>query len=113
MPTGLLAQRIAARASLAVARGGELRGVASKAARRLRTLGATRVILFGSLASGAQPHGDSDIDLCVEGLAQGVVERFRLNASGHGGRLDIVRWETASPELRAVIETYGESLEGG
>jgi predicted nucleotidyltransferase len=113
MPSDLLAQRIAARASLASARASRLRGVASEAARQLRTLGATRVILFGSLASGAHSHADSDIDLCVEGLAQGPVERFRLDASGHGDRLDIVRWETASPELRAVIETYGESLEDG
>jgi predicted nucleotidyltransferase len=79
---------------------------------KLRELGATRVILFGSLASGAQPHAESDIDLCVEGLAQGVVERFRLDASGAAGQLDIVRWESAPPELRAVIDAYGECLEG-
>jgi predicted nucleotidyltransferase len=113
MPADLLAERIAARASLAVARAGQLRAAASEAARQLRKLGATRVILFGSLAAGAQTHGDSDIDLCVEGLPQGVVERFRLDGSGPTGRLDIVRWETAPPELRAVIETYGESLEDG
>jgi predicted nucleotidyltransferase len=113
MPTDLLAERIAARASLAVARASQLRGAASELATRLRALGATRVVLFGSLASGAQPHGDSDIDLCVEGLAQGVVERFRLDAAGAWGGVDIVRWETASPELRAVIATYGESLEDG
>ena len=72
-----------------------------------------RVILFGSLASGAEPHGDSDIDLCVEGLPQATVERFRLDASGPSGRFDLVRWEAASPELRAVVEAYGESLEDG
>lgn len=113
MPTDLLAERIAARASAAVARAGQLRAKASDAARELRKLGATRVFLFGSLASGAQPHGESDIDLCVEGLSQGVVERFRLDASGRSGRFDIVRWETASAELREVIETYGEPLEDG
>ena len=113
MATDLLAERIAARASLATMRARQLRAAASAAATQLRTLGAQRVILFGSLASGAQPHGDSDIDLCVEGLPQGLVERFRLDASGPAGRLDIVRWETASPELRAVIATYGEPLEDG
>lgn len=111
MAADLLAERIAARSSLAIVRAARLRGVALDAARRLWALGATRVVLFGSLASGGQPHPHSDIDLCVEGLSQGTVERFRLDASGPDGQFDLVRWETASPELRAVIEAYGEPLE--
>jgi predicted nucleotidyltransferase len=112
MAPDLLAERIAARASLAAARADWLRAVALRVAAELRQLGATRVVLFGSLTAGGQPHGESDIDLCVLGLSQAVVERFRLVASGRAGRLDIVRWEAASPELRAVVEAYGEPLEG-
>ena len=34
----------------------------------LRRRGATRVVLFGSLATGAEPHASTDIDVMVEGL---------------------------------------------
>jgi predicted nucleotidyltransferase len=33
-------------------------------------VGARRVVLFGSLASGAEPHAGTDIDLCVEGVSE-------------------------------------------
>ena len=44
--------------------------LAKRAAARLRELGATRIVLFGSLARGTYVPGESDIDLYFEGLEE-------------------------------------------
>jgi predicted nucleotidyltransferase len=91
-------------------RADRLRRQVPELARRLRARGATDVILFGSLASGAPPHGRTDIDLCVRGLSQTEVERAALEFAGEGD-VDLVRWETAPPELKAVVTSYGVPIE--
>lgn len=88
-----------------------LRREVPELARRLRARGATRVVLFGSLASGAAPHEETDIDLCVQGLTQAEVEQAALEFVAAVGPVDLVRWETAPPELRSVVTTYGLPLE--
>ncbi len=68
------------------------------------------MILFGSLATGAEPHDGTDIDLCVEGLTQADAERAALGLGLGVGPVDIVRWETAPPAMRALIEQYGQQI---
>ena len=73
--------------------------------------GASRVILFGSLARGRWQASLSDLDVAVEGLkgdywaAWGVLE----DAVGDR-RVDLVETEAASPSLRAAIEEEGVAL---
>lgn len=107
-----LAARIAARAAAAEARANRLREAVPALARELVERGATRVVLFGSLASGAAPHMETDIDLCVEGLTLADAERAELELTGPDTPIHVVRWEAASPELRSIIETYGIVLTG-
>ena len=68
--------------------------------------GATRVILFGSLAHGAWFHAGSDIDLAVEGIvpgnyfsAWGALEDLSLDFE-----FDFVECEYAPLSLRQSIE---------
>lgn len=68
--------------------------------------GARRVILFGSLAGQGTWHGQSDIDLAVEGLVPG--EFFRAYSAcrdllPRDLELDLVPLEKAYPEMRARI----------
>jgi predicted nucleotidyltransferase len=71
-------------------------------------LGATRVRLFGSLATGTPPHADTDIDLCVEGLDEGAAADALLELESIArARVDLVRWEAAGPRLRARVESDG------
>lgn len=68
--------------------------------------GARRVILFGSLAGQGAWHGRSDIDLAVEGLAEG--DFFPAYSAcrdllPRGLELDLVPLERAYPEMRARI----------
>lgn len=63
----------------------------------------------------AEPDAQGDtrsIDLCIEGLEQAGVERAELDLTDRAAPLHLVRWETATPELRAVIERYGRAIEG-
>jgi SAM-dependent methyltransferase len=71
------------------------------AAAELYQAGATAVWLFGSRAGGAATDRLSDVDLAVEGLADGdaaVRASRRLR-----GRVDIIRMEAAPPALRYGI----------
>ena len=68
--------------------------------------GATRVILFGSLAGLAPWHDRSDIDLAVEGLAG--EDFFRAYSAccdllPQGLALDLVPLERVYPEMRSRI----------
>lgn len=84
---------------------------AEEAAAYLRTLGARRVWVFGSVAKGITPDFRSDLDLAVEGLpgdryfeAVGVL-LDRLPCS-----LDLVEMERAPTALRANILRFGREL---
>jgi len=74
--------------------------------------GATRVVVFGSLAHPGRFHVRSDIDLA----AWGIDERAYLRAVADVTALDadvlvdLVRVEEAAPYLLASIEQEGQEL---
>lgn len=75
-------------------------------------LGARRVFLFGSLASG-QVHERSDIDLAVEGVPLEGYWRALVRLSDlAGASVDLVLLEDASPSLRRRVAAHGELLHG-
>jgi len=103
-----LVERIALRQEEARTRADALRARVPLLASRLRALGATRVRLFGSLATNAAPHIGTDIDLCVEGLDESAAGDALLELLPlAGARVDVVRWEGASERLRARIARDG------
>ena len=78
----------------------------------LRTLGATRVVLFGSLASG-RAGAASDIDLAVEGLpSSAYLDALGALESVLPTPVDLVRLEDASTALAARIARDGVVLLG-
>jgi len=96
--------RIALAQSAAKARADRLVALLPAAVTLLERHGATQVWLFGSLASGAMPHADTDVDLCVSGLdlascAEALLDLERLFAAS----VDLVRLESASEHLRRRI----------
>jgi predicted nucleotidyltransferase len=93
----------------------KLRETALRCARLLvERFDAKRVYLFGSLASGRQPHESTDIDLAVEGLGPGRVYWRALSQLWDllppGAELDLVPMEDAYPELLDLIHREGELL---
>ena len=89
------------------------RNVTYQAARLLKEeFGATRVILFGSLARNDHFHLRSDIDLAVEGVTPQDFWRAwaALDTIGDEFELDLVDIETALPALRQQVEREGIEL---
>lgn len=88
-----------------------LRARLSDAAAALAGLGATRVLLFGSLAHG-EPHASSDVDLAVVGIPVTAYWRAIDGACRALGtdHVDLVRLEEAAPTLRARILEEGVEL---
>ena len=85
-----------------------LRAIVPALAERLYRIGATRVVLFGSLAPSGTPHEESDVDLCVEGLDDDALADVILDlVELVGCDVDLVRWEAASPPLRRRITSEG------
>jgi len=86
--------------------------LARQVARMLKEkYGATRVLLFGSLAHQAWYHDKSDIDLAADGLgndyfkAWGDAERIV-----DGRKIDLIDMEMASDSLRKAIDRKGIEL---
>lgn len=102
-----------------MARAAEARRRATAAAIRARLpaiveeltrLGATRIILFGSVANG-EADDDSDLDLGVEGLpATNLFDAMSRAWTAAGRPVDIVRLEEAPVSLRDRILADGEVL---
>ncbi len=87
--------------------------VARKAAELLKaSFGATRVLLFGSLATRAWFHDRSDVDLAVEGLKARDFWRAdcRLEEIGDGFEIDLVDLSTAPRALSEAIRRDGLEL---
>jgi SAM-dependent methyltransferase len=74
----------------------------SRAAAVLYDAGATAVWVFGSRAGGRAADRLSDVDLGVEGLPDGTGAIDRA-ARELRGKVDIVRLESATPDLRWAI----------
>ena len=74
--------------------------------------GATRVVLFGSLAHRAWSASDSDVDLAVAGLrGDDYWQAWREVEAVFGNRrVDLIELETASGSLRAAVDRYGVAL---
>ncbi len=86
------------------------RAVAHQAAELLKTqFGASRVVLFGSVARGYFFHQRSDIDLAVEGLENRDFWRAwsALDEVAEGFEIDVVGLETAADKLREQIAKEG------
>lgn len=87
--------------------------VAQKAAQFLyQNYGASRVILFGSLAHGYWFHQRSDIDLAVEGISFSTFFRAwaALDSMSSGFEVNLVALEDATERLLAEIAVYGVEL---
>lgn len=78
-----------------------------------REFGATRVVLFGSLASG-RFDARSDIDIAAAGIDPARFFAAAAAAQRHGEPVDVdlVPLETASPLLRAHVDNEGVELRG-
>ncbi len=87
--------------------------VARKAATILKErFGATRVLVFGSLAHRAWFTPRSDIDLCVDGIP---VDKFfhaeaEIEALASGFKVDLVDSTECSPKLQKQVEEEGVEL---
>lgn len=78
----------------------------------VRELGATRVVLFGSLLDGTLAES-SDVDLAVEGLDRARYWEALWRCSDALGRaVDLVPLEDARPSLRERVRDEGEVLHG-
>jgi predicted nucleotidyltransferase len=71
---------------------------------------ASRVLLFGSLATGTH-HEHSDVDLAVEGLSSAAYFHALADLMDlFAGPVDLVRLEEAVPSLRERIQEEGQAL---
>jgi len=106
-----LRARLQLAARHAEAKAERMRQEAQVAARLLAERhGATRVWLFGSLAWG-QPHGKSDVDLMVEGIADlAWLAAIRTAEEVIDAPVDVVRIEDAPPSLRARVMQEGRLI---
>jgi predicted nucleotidyltransferase len=99
-----------ARRQAGLQRATALRQNLAEAAALLRSAGASRVVLFGSLVVG-EPHAGSDVDLAAEGLPR--TRLFELQAELmelFGTHVDLVLLEDAPESLRSSIAAEGEEL---
>jgi predicted nucleotidyltransferase len=87
--------------------------VAKTVAQHLRErFGATRVLLFGSLASGHSAPGFSDIDIYFEGVPRAKVDEVTGRLMCHFSEYDIDFWPDArcEPEFRDQVLRTAISL---
>jgi len=84
---------------------------ANEAGAYLRSLGARRVWLFGSVAKGRMPDFRTDLDLAVEGLpADRYFEAVGVLLSRLPCSLDLVEMERAPAALRESVLKFGQEL---
>ena len=96
--------RIARAQALAKAHAARLVAELPRAVALLKRRGATRVWLFGSLANGAVPHADTDVDLCVAGLdRESCAEALLELETMFGASVDLVQRESASESLHRRV----------
>lgn len=119
LPTGAQGSRVVLRRNVLrrdalAARAESLRNGARAGAKILaERFGATRVILFGSVARGAV-HADSDIDLAVWGVLPTAQWDAGLAAEdAAGARVDLVRMESAPEAMRERVRADGVELVPG
>ena len=87
--------------------------IAGQAVRLSKTdFGATRVIVYGSLAHGAWFNQRSDIDLAVERIAAKDFWKAwcSLDSLGSSFEINLVPMESVSPSLHQQILEWGVEL---
>jgi len=97
----------------AVARRGRAMEVIREAARVLKKkYGATRVVLFGSLARSSLIAPSSDIDLYAEGIpgTRFFEAEAEIEEIAKGFRVDLVETKECPPQLLREIEDEGIEL---
>lgn len=74
--------------------------------------GATRVLLYGSVAHGLGFHAESDIDLAAEGIPPAHFWRAwaAIDSIEPSFEINLVALEEASPSLQALLESQGVVL---
>ncbi len=74
--------------------------------------GATKVVLYGSVAHGYGFHAESDIDLAVEGIVPAQFWRVwaSLDPIDPSFEINLVAVEEATPRLLKVLKTEGVPL---
>src|SRR4051812_30405287 len=110
-PMDPFVQRIADQQRRARMRAARLQAMLPTVVGVLRRRGATRVVLFGSLATGAEPHASTDIDVMVEGLkltdcAEALLELEAMLEVP----IDLVHANSASERLRRRIDAQGRDI---
>jgi len=85
--------------------------VANAAALLRARYGATRVVVFGSLAQPDRFHVRSDVDLAVWGIDERLYLRAVADVTALDAAVlvDLVRAEEATPSLLATIEQKGQA----
>ena len=86
--------------------------LARQAAGRLRELGATRIVLFGSLARGTYVPGESDIDLYFEGIDPRTSDLAMLAILDEFGEevVDPIPSDCCPEHIRERVELQGLEL---
>lgn len=106
-------EREAARRQQLAERENEARAVSQAAARLLKVeFGATRVVLFGSLARGSGFHSGSDIDLAAAGIEPHLFFRAwaALDQLAAGFEVNLIDMRDTSERLRQIIAVEGIEL---
>jgi predicted nucleotidyltransferase len=90
----------------------EAMDIARRAAARLRELGATRVVLFGSLPRGTYVPGESDIDLYFEGIGKRTSDLAMLAILDEFGEetVDPIPADSCPEYIKDRVETQGIPL---
>ena len=105
-----LSKRLAQRRASDIAAEQEAKNLASAFADDLRSAGAVRVLLFGSLATGLF-RVSSDIDLAASGLSERAIARFEREFTLRAKRpVEIVSLDQLEHEFRSRVETGGRPL---
>ncbi|HKQ67868.1 MAG TPA: nucleotidyltransferase domain-containing protein [Polyangiaceae bacterium] len=111
MQTDPLVRRIAEEQRRALERADRLRALLPRAVELLQKRGATRVVLFGSLATGVDPHAGTGVDLCVHGLSFEDCADVLLELEAlFGSQVDLVHAESAGLRLLRRVARQGKEL---
>lgn len=86
--------------------------IAKAAAERLRALGATRIVLFGSLARGTYDPEESDIDIYFEGIDERKSDLAMLKIADEFGEetVDAIPADCCPDYIKDRVEKQGVPL---
>jgi predicted nucleotidyltransferase len=90
----------------------EALAIAKASAARLRALGATRILLFGSLARGTYVPKESDIDIYFEGIDERKSDLAMLEIVDEFGEdiVDAIPSDCCPDDIKIRVEEQGVPL---